>query len=129
MISYIAPPITAVFLWGVLWKRASSVAAQVTLYTGSALGFSVFLLEWFEEDTGWNVPFMMSAFYLFMICSIILMIVSLLVPHQHTKESQNLVWSHPLEALRGDSWKGLGNYKVLATLLFVVMIGLYIIFR
>jgi SSS family solute:Na+ symporter len=42
MISYIAPPITAVFLWGVLWKRASSIAAQTTLYFGSLLGLIVF---------------------------------------------------------------------------------------
>ena len=32
--SYIAPPITAVFLLGILWKRVNSKAAIVTLFSG-----------------------------------------------------------------------------------------------
>ena len=31
------------------------------------LGFTVFLLDWFKESTGWNVPFLMAAFYLFVL--------------------------------------------------------------
>ena len=68
MICYIAPPITAVFLLGVLWRRACGVGAQVTLYIGSVLGLVVFLLDWFKNTPGWNVPFMMAAFYLFVVC-------------------------------------------------------------
>ena len=49
LICYIAPPITTVFLLGVLWRRASGIAAQATLYVGSGLGFLVFLLDWFKE--------------------------------------------------------------------------------
>ena len=32
--SYIAPPITAVFLLGILWKRVNSKAAIITLFSG-----------------------------------------------------------------------------------------------
>ncbi len=35
--SYIAPPITAVFLLGILWKRVNSQAAIVTLFSGLIL--------------------------------------------------------------------------------------------
>ena len=42
VICYIAPPITAVFLWGVLWRKASAAAARATLIAGSALGLSSF---------------------------------------------------------------------------------------
>ncbi len=52
VICYIAPPITAVFLWGVLWRKASAAAARVTLMAGSALGLAVFLLDWFKDDDG-----------------------------------------------------------------------------
>jgi SSS family solute:Na+ symporter len=129
MICYIAPPITAVFLWGVLWRRASSLAAQLTLYIGSALGLAVFLLDWFKDYTGWNVPFMMAAFYLFAACSVILVVVSLVAPHRHTAESQRLVWSNPLDSLRApNAWRGLGDFRFLAGLLFVVMVVLYVIF-
>ncbi len=129
MICYIAPPITAVFVWGVFWKRASSQAAIVTLWTGFALGFITFLLDWFKETTGWNIPFMMSAFYLFVICSLLLVIVSWLRPHQHSEESAKLVWRTPFEALKGGAWEGIGDYRLLSGLLCGVMVLLYIVFR
>lgn len=129
VVCYIAPPITTVFLWGVFWRRASGVAAQATLYIGTALGFIVFVLDWFKEKTGWSIPSMMATFYLFVLCSLILILVSLFKPHWHTTESQSLVWAHPLESLRTQGWSGIGNYKLLAGVLFVAVIGLYVIFR
>jgi SSS family solute:Na+ symporter len=129
LICYVAPPITAVFLWGVFWKRASGAAAAVTLALGSALGFTVFLLDWFKESTGWNVPFLMAAFYLFVICSVILFVASLIRPHRHTAESARLVWAHPLDALRTPGWPGLADYRVIAAILFGTMVALYWFFR
>ena len=38
LISYVAPPITAVFLLGVFWKRASGKSAFITLVAGMAAG-------------------------------------------------------------------------------------------
>lgn len=128
VICYIAPPITAVFIWGVFWKRASSRGALMTLAVGSFLGLAVFLLDWYKEYTGWNVQFMMAAFYLFVICSAILVVASLIWPHKHTPQSERLVWKHPWEALQDEGWRGIGNYKLLAGVLFVTMIVLYIRF-
>jgi SSS family solute:Na+ symporter len=129
VICYIAPPITTVFLAGVFWRRASGPAAQLTLYLGSALGLVVFLLDWFKDRTGWSVPSMMATFYLFVICSAILLVGSALKPHAHTEASARLVWTHPLESLRTPGWPGFGNYKLLAALLFGLMVGLYVVFR
>jgi len=128
IICYIAPPITVVFVTGVFWSRASSAGAIVTLWSGSSMGFAVFLLDWFKQSTGWSIPPMMATFYLFVICLGIMVLVSLWKPHRHTSESNALVWKNPLEALRGEAWKGPGNYKFLSVLLFVTMIVLYIIF-
>ncbi len=155
IICYIAPPITAVFIWGVFWRRASSRGALVTLAAGSFLGFVVFLLDWYKErtprlvivvgealakrfgwelperfylGTGWGVQFMMAAFYLFLICSAILVLVSLRWPHKHTPQSERLVWKNPWESLQDPGWKGLLNYKLLAGVLFVTMVALYVIF-
>ena len=99
LICYIAPPITAVFLGGVFWRRASGRAAQATLYLGSALGAVVFLLDWFKVSW-WTMPSMMTTFYLFVICFVILVTVSAFRPHQHTEVSESLVWKDPLSALR-----------------------------
>ncbi len=128
VICYIAPPITAVFIWGVFWRKASSGAALVTLWTGCALGFVVFVLDFFKERTGWNIPSMMATFYLFVFCSLIMFSVSLLSPHRHTSESEKLVWKNPLECLQGTHWAGIGNYKILACVLLVTMILLYVKF-
>ncbi len=152
MICYIAPPITTVFLWGVFWRRGSARAARLTLYIGSALGLAVFLLDFFKVDlslalasagmTGasermiaaglggpWSVLFMMSAFYLFCTCSVLYGLFSLVWPHEHTAESERLVWAHPLASLEGEAWRGLGNYKILAVLLAGTMLVLYALFR
>ena len=128
LICYIAPLITAVFVLGVFWRRASGFAAQLTLYLGSALGLIVFLLDWFKEESGWDMPPMMATFYLFVICVLIQGFASLLVAHQHTPASEKLVWASPLEALQSPGWRGLGNYKFLSVLLFAVMVILYYIF-
>jgi len=128
VICYIAPPITAVFIWGVFWKKISSTASISTLISGSVLGFVVFLLDWFKASTGWNVPPMMMTFYLFVLCSVILVAVSHFYPHKHTAQSLKLVWNSPLEPLRDKGWTGIGNYKMLSGLLFVLMVMLYVIF-
>ena len=155
VICYVAPPITTVFIWGVFWRRASSKGALATLAVGSSLGLVVFLLDWFKdhtprfvtyiaetlaswrgwelpdrlyEGTGWNIQFMMASFYLFVICSVVLVAGSLVWPHQHTPQSERLVWKHPWEAMQDKGWRGIGNYKLLAGVLFIVMIILYIRF-
>ena len=128
IICYIAPPITAVFVWGVFWRKASSAAATATLSIGSALGLAVFFLDWFKDRTGWNVPSMMATFYLFLICSGILVAVSLLKPHVHTADSEKLVWGSPLEAVRGRLSFGVMDYRIISGVLFAVMVLLYLIF-
>ncbi len=131
VICYIAPPITAVFIWGVLWKKASAAGAKATLTVGSGLGLAVFLLDWFKDATGWNIPAMMATFYLFLVCSAVLVVVSLRSPHRHTAESERLVWGNPLEAVKGRWARGLAallDYRVMAFLLFAVMVALYVLF-
>ena len=128
IICYVAPPITVVFLAGVFWKRASSAGALITLWSGSVMGFTVFLLDWFKESTGWHVPPMMATFYLFVVCFVFMAVVSILRPHRHTAVSAELVWRNPLDALRGKAWSGIGNYRLLAAVLFGTMVALYVIF-
>jgi len=128
IICYIAPPITAVFIWGVFWRKASSAGATATLSFGSGLGLIVFFLDWFKVKTGWNVPSMLATFYLFVLCSAILVIVSLIKPHVHTAESEKLVWSSPLEAVRGKLIRGAFDYRFVSAALFVTMVVLYVLF-
>lgn len=129
VIAHIAPPITCVFLLGIFWGRASALAAQYTLWIGSALGVLVFTLNkvlpesWFGQT-----PFMMMAFYLLCACLLIQVILSFVFPMAHTAESKSLFWKNPLDPLRARGWKGIANYKLQAVLLLCIMIILYVFF-
>ena len=68
---------------------------------------------------------MLRTFYLFVACSIVLVVVSIMRPHAHTEESARLVWDRPLDALRSAGWRGLADYRVVAAVLFAVMVALY----
>ena len=71
---------------------------------------------------------MMTSVYLFLICSVVLFVLSLLAPQEHTKESAKLVWSDPLAIFREPGWPGWRNYKFLSALLLGLVILVYIIF-
>lgn len=122
----VAPPTAVVFLWGVFWRRTSAVAALATLVGGSLVGLAVFILTNMKVIT---VNSLFMAFLLFVAESVFIFLVSLAFPHRHTPESEALVWRSPLEALRGENaWRGLLDFRVLAALLVLTMIGLYVAF-
>jgi SSS family solute:Na+ symporter len=130
IIAHIAPPITCVFVLGVFWKKASAKAAQFTLLVGSALGALVYTLNKIYPQTSMAaIPFMMMAFYLFLVCMFMQVSLSYVFPVQHTAASAALYWRSPLEPLRDKGWKGLGNYKTLSVMLLAVMVLLYSLFR
>ncbi|MGF7027715.1 MULTISPECIES: sodium:solute symporter [Sphingobacterium] len=130
VIAHIAPPITCVFLLGVFWKGASATAAKLTLWIGSVLGVAVFLLNKLLPDS-WvgQTPFMMMAFYLFLICMLLQVLLSYKYPVQHTAQSRDLYWKNPVDPLRGKAWSGIGNYRILSALLFAIVVILYVIFN
>ena len=82
--AYISPPIAAVFLIGVFWKRVNSSGAIASLLAGFVLGMARLVLE-LNRDTlgdgllGWyaGVNFLHFAVFLFVVCSVVLVAVSL----------------------------------------------------
>jgi SSS family solute:Na+ symporter len=134
IIAHIAPPVTCVFLIGVFWPGASAMSAKLTLWIGSFLGALVFLLSKIagpisnaiKACTGYS--FMMSAFYLLVICITMQVVFSLIWPAGDSEKSSRLYWQSPLEPLKHKGWPGIRNYKLLAFLLIVIMAMLYIMF-
>lgn len=53
--AYVAAPITAVFLVGVLWRGATAQAAFVTLVVGGLIGAFRFLLDVLRDALHWNL--------------------------------------------------------------------------
>jgi SSS family solute:Na+ symporter len=129
MICYVAPPITAVFMVGIFWKRATAKAATLTLWTGFGLGIVVFLLDIFKNQTGWSVLFMHSAAILCLICIAIMIVASLFGKDTNTEENLKLVWDSPMTPLRIKGSAGLMNYKFLSVVLMIIAAVIYGIFR
>jgi SSS family solute:Na+ symporter len=126
LISYVAPPITAVFLLGVFWKRASGKAAFITLLSGMSLGLMAFYLDWNNIYRG---NFMLIAFFLFVACLFIMATTTLIFPELLKDEARLLVWENWREPLRGEAGgRGLGNYRVLAVLIVATFVALYWVF-
>lgn len=132
IIAHIAPPVTAVFLWGVIWKGASYRGALTTMIAGALLGVSVFTINSLNPD-GWlaTLPggFMMMAFYLFVVCSLILFASSIAMPKRSTEDPEKLYFHSVKEFFAYKGWPGIGNYKFLAVLVLGIMVVLYYIFR
>jgi SSS family solute:Na+ symporter len=126
LISYVAPPITAVFLLGVLWKRASGAAAFITLISGIGLGFAAFYLDWNNLYRG---DFMFTAFILFLACLGIMIGMSFAFPETLKPEAAALVWDRWCDPLRRHGPTSRIDDRLLAALVFALFVGLYAIFR
>ncbi|MXY68550.1 MAG: sodium/solute symporter [Acidobacteriia bacterium] len=131
----LAPAITAVFLWGVFWKRGTAQAAVSTLVFGFIMGATAFVLDFKDADgyklitQGWGIPFMLQAFYMTVICSCVFYTVSKLTPPPPAEKVEGLTWDNPLSALTR-RWTGAGvDPRRLATLLCVVIAALYVLFH
>ncbi|HEY5914564.1 MAG TPA: sodium/solute symporter [Verrucomicrobiae bacterium] len=127
LISYVAPPITAVFLLGVFWKRASGKSAFITLIAGMALGSAAFYIDWTDIYRG---DFMLIAFLLLVVCLAIMLGMTFIFPEPLKPEAATLVWEDWREPLRGSpGGRGLGNYRLAAGAVLLVFAMLYVAFR
>ncbi|MEM1202229.1 MAG: sodium:solute symporter [Acidobacteriota bacterium] len=84
--AYISPPIAAVFLIGVAWRRVNASGAIASLATGFVLGMGRLALEIFKDSQSgflyWyaDINFLHFAVLLFMVCTVVLVAVSLATP-------------------------------------------------
>jgi solute:Na+ symporter, SSS family len=84
--AYIAPPIAAVFLLGIIWRRVNARGALAALGVGFILGIGRLVGELVKPHLSgalyWysNVNFLHFAIFLFVVCSAVLALVSLTAP-------------------------------------------------
>jgi SSS family solute:Na+ symporter len=131
----LAPPITTVFLFGVFWRRGTKEASMVTLISGFLMGAVSFVLDLPVFGTekvvtqGLGISFMMQAWWMFCICSLLFVIVSLITPAPPPEQIEGLTWKNPLAVILGEKVRGISDPRVLAGLLLATMAVLYFIFR
>ena len=126
-----APGITAIFLWGVFWPRGNKQGATAAMAFNVVVGLIYLIIDiplvgttqWIAKELG--IPFMQVGFYLFILSSLVYFVVSLATPAPAAEKTDGLCWTRPLDALRGKMEGTITDPRVMAAILFVIMIILY----
>ncbi len=142
VLAYICPPVAAVFIVGLFWKRANATGAFAALIAGFVLGGVIVASVVATRGENANPPaflefinnihFLHQTFYLFTICAIIQIIVSLATAPPPADKVRDYTWrkemiSAETEELQGLPWYK--NYRILSVLLLIVTAIIVWIFR
>ncbi len=125
--AYLGPPIAAVFLLGVFWKRINSRGALSALIGGFVLGMLRLGAELGKGSlTGWlyqfaNVNFLYFCVALFLVCIAVMVVVSLLTPAPAYERIDGLTYATTVAADRERS-RATWNYRDVALSLIVVVV-------
>ena len=138
--AYISPPIAAVFLIGVFWKRVNGTGAYAALLTGFVLGTIRFVLEvqngmqplqaaWAQSWVAIN--FLHYALFMFLICTGVLVAVSLATPAPSREQLAGLTFATATEGVVAENESpALRNASIfLSIALVVILMALWIHFR
>ena len=127
VLGFIAPPMAAVFVLGIFWKRATTRAANFALTAGTAFCLIVGVLYlWPPEWLQFTWPhFMLLSFELFVILVIAMVIISLAESYKTKVNTNRPVYTIPEPIQEG--WSKLATSLWIA--LTIVMIFLYVFFN
>ena len=120
VLSFIAPPMAAVFVLGIFWHRTTTRAANFALTIGTAFCLTIGVLYlWPPEWLHFPWPhFMLLSFELFVILAVAMIIISL-------TDRDKTVYKIPAPIHEGFSKMAVSLWTALA----IVMISLYVFFN
>ena len=136
--AYIAPPIAAVFLLGVLFSRLNGKGALAALWTGFVLGFARLVLELDKSHlTPGSLPywyadinFLHFAALLFLLCSLILIVVSIMTPPPTPEHVADLTVQTVAPSAAVEVAPRERSFEIALSVLLAAIIGaLWIVFR
>ena len=129
IIGYMAPPVSAVFVLGIFWKRSTAKAALLTLIIGSAISLSVGVCDItnvFADENRIDIwpHFLLLSFYLFCGIVVFMVLTSLLTKHSPYETPLPTL----LQVYRQNA--GLGSVGAVGwAVLAVIMVSLYLFFQ
>ncbi|MFN0086422.1 MAG: sodium:solute symporter [Blastocatellia bacterium] len=135
--AYVSPPIAAVFLLGILWKRVNAHGALASLLIGFVLGAARFILEVVYADqplTGFlafyiRMNFLHFAVLMFVVCVGILIAVSLLTPAPPAEKTAGLTFQTRSPAAIAEGGSSARRFNLVLTgILVVTIISLWVYF-
>ncbi len=127
VLSYAVPPIVALFLVGIFWKRANAEGAISAIITGFVAGVTLFILNEFAAVI--HIHFLYVALILFLLVIPVMIAVSLLTSPPPKEKTEGLIWNRKFynsesRLLVGVPWYK--NYRILSIILVVLTIALVI---
>ena len=148
----IAPPIAAVFLLGMFWKRGTAKAANTTFAFGLITGVFIFIFDFPYQNllpgldslaevmaNSLNVEllpdskavsdiigmnFMMQAWWKFILCSLLFIVVSYLSPKPTEAQIANCI---NLKEYWPEKWAGILDYRVIGLTIFAILVIIWVI--
>jgi SSS family solute:Na+ symporter len=136
--AYIAPPIAACFLLGILSPRLNGRGALAALWTGFVLGFARLVLELSKAKltpgSMWSwyagINFLHFAALLFLLCSLILIVVSIATPPPAAERVADLTLQTATPVQDPADTPGERRVAIILSILLAATIGgLWIVFR
>lgn len=133
--SYIAPPITAVFLLGIFHKRINSRGAMATLMMGLFVAFVRLTLELNRESFDpqsvfyliGNVNFLTFAAWFFLFSIVLCITVSLLTPAPQQERVQGLTYGSLTQAQKQENSNSYNGWDIIFSLIVVAIVILVMI--
>lgn len=129
-LSYVTPPIIAVFLGGILWVRANRHGAFWTLATAVPLGAVFFILN--EVMGVFSIQFLYAAGISFVASVLLLVGISLATTPPPREQVEELMWSPEFWRAESRELRGkplYANYRFLSVCLVVSTAIIVYIFR
>jgi solute:Na+ symporter, SSS family len=126
--SYLAPPIAAVFLLGVFFKRLNAKGAYAAMVAGFIVGLIKLTLELFKGDlTGIlhdfaTINFLYFCIYLFLFSIVVMVVVSLLSPKPSDEQINGLTFATTVAEDRAASRASWNSKDVILSLIVVAII-------
>ncbi|WP_321826719.1 sodium:solute symporter [Maribacter dokdonensis] len=136
--SYIAPPITAVFLLGIFYKRINATGAFATLIMGILVAFFRIALELLKDNFDsdgilyylGDMNFLTFGAWFFLFCLIFMVVVSLLTKSPDKEQIVNLTFGTITEEEKNKN-KNSYNWIDITVSIFIVLIviGIMVFFN
>ena len=135
--AFISPPITAVFLFGLIFNKISSKAAFITLIIGEIIGLSRFTSDLLINLGYTNHPMLVSyssvnflhfAIFLFLTCTTLLFLINFITHKKLNNEMNHLDYSIRESILEIPSFRKISSARtsfIMSGFILLIIIGVW----